>query len=103
MTNTKTDPFIQIYQKDPNVVAREIAGEMILVPIRKNVGDMESIYVLNDTAMFAWQLFDGNLTLAEIHARMIEAFDVDQNLAGQDMLELVSNLERVGALIKTNG
>ena len=38
------------YQKDPDMVSREIAGEVILVPIRRNVGDLESVYTLNETA-----------------------------------------------------
>ena len=59
MPNQITDPFDQVYRKDPSIVARQIAGEMILVPIRQNVGDLESIYLLNETALFAWQLLDG--------------------------------------------
>ena len=35
-----TDPFTQVYLKDLSIVARQIAGEMILVPIRQNVGDL---------------------------------------------------------------
>jgi hypothetical protein len=34
------------YQKDPNIVSRKIADEFILVPIKQNVGDLESIYTL---------------------------------------------------------
>jgi len=57
------------YQKDPAMVSRQIAGEVILVPIRKNVGDLESIYTLNDTAACAWALFDGQHTLAKSATR----------------------------------
>ncbi len=100
MTDQLTHQFEQIYHRDPSIVAREIAGEMILVPIRQNVGDLESIYLLNETALFAWQLFDGALTLAEVRGRITEAFDVDEQAAGQDLLDLVAQLERVGALVK---
>ena len=100
MTNQLTDPFNQIYCKDPAIVARQIAGEMILVPIRQHVGDLESIYLLNETALFAWQLFDGSLTLADIRHQITEEFEVDELTAGQDLLELVDHLERIGALVK---
>lgn len=100
MTNQITDPFNQIYRKDPAIVARQIAGEMILVPIRQNVGDLESIYLLNDTAMFAWQLFDGSMSLADIRSKIIGEFEVDELKSGQDLLELVADLERVGVLDK---
>lgn len=100
MTGQLADPYEQIYLRDPNIVTREIAGEMILVPIRQNVGDLESIYLLNETALFAWQLFDGTLTLAEVRQRITEAFDVDEQTAGQDLIELAAQLERAGALTK---
>ncbi len=100
MTNQDSDPFDRVYRQDPSIVARQIAGEMLLVPIRQNVGDLESIYLLNETALFAWQRFDGSTTLADIRHQLTEAFDVDEQQAGQDLLELVVNLERVGALVR---
>jgi hypothetical protein len=100
MTNQFTDAFDRIYRKDPAIVARQIAGEMILVPIRQNVGDLESIYLLNETALFAWQLFDGALTLGDIRHQITGEFEVDEMTAGQDLLELVAQLEQVGALEK---
>ena len=89
-----------IYHKDPNIVARQIAGEMILVPIRQNVGDLESIYLLNETALFAWQLIDGTLTLAEIRDQIVQSFEVDEVQAGEDLRELITHLEQVGAVVK---
>src|SRR4030042_2475942 len=94
------DPLDQIYTKDPAIVARQIAGEMILVPIRQNVGDLESIYLLNETAVFAWQLLDGSITLADIRNRITNEFEVYEQQAGQDLLELMADLERVGSVVK---
>ena len=34
---------------------RVIAGETILVPLRQNLGDLESIYTLNGVGTFIWQ------------------------------------------------
>ena len=48
-----------VFCHDPNIVDRNIAGEVILVPIRNNVGDLESIYTLNETAARIWELLDG--------------------------------------------
>jgi hypothetical protein len=100
MTPTTADPFSLIYRKDPAIVARQIAGEMILVPIRQNVGDMESIFLLNETALLAWNMFDGSHTLADIRAQIVQEFDVDELRAGQDLLELVDQLVEVGAVVK---
>jgi hypothetical protein len=100
MANQITDPFDQIYRKDPATIARQIAGEMILVPIRQNVGDLDSIYTLNETAMFTWQLLDGAHTLNDIRRQISMGFEVDELEAGQDLLELVADLERARVVVK---
>ncbi len=89
------------YRKSPSIVSREIAGETILVPIRQNVGDLESLYLLNETAMFAWQLFDGTHTLGDISQQISQEFEVDDEQAVEDLVELVNHLEKVGALLRT--
>lgn len=100
MTDKPADPFTQVYARDPSIVARQIAGEMILVPIRQNVGDLESIYLLNDTALFTWQLLDGSHNLAYIRDRIVQEYTVDDLQAGQDLLELIADLKRVGAVVQ---
>jgi len=91
-----------IFHKDPNIVCREIAGEMILVPIRSNVSDMASIYTLNETAAVIWQQLDGRHTLNDIKQVVIDQFDVSQEEAEQDLFELISKLAEVGALVKVS-
>ena len=90
----------QIYRKDPNIVSREIVGEMILVPIRQNIGDLESIYTLNETAARTWELIDGQNTLSDINTRITDEYQVGQETALSDLLALIDQLENVGAIIK---
>ncbi len=89
-----------IYKHDPNIVARLIGGEMILVPIRKNVGDMENIFTLNESAARIWELVDGQRNLAEIHQQIVEEFEIDALQAESDLLELVDSLLAEGALLQ---
>ncbi len=86
------------YKQTDSIVSREIAGETILVPIRQNVGDLENIYTLNDTAALAWELMDGRHTLAEIVSAVEHAFEVDTAQAQQDLVELVQELEQIEAV-----
>jgi hypothetical protein len=86
------------YQKDPAMVGREIVGEMILVPVRQNAGNLESIYTLNETAAFAWNLLDGQRTLAEISAEIAAEFEVSPEQAQADLLELVAQLLEINAI-----
>ena len=41
-----------------------------------------------------------SLTLADIRNQIIQEFEVDEQQAGQDLLELMADLERVGAVVK---
>ena len=80
------------------MVSREIAGEAILVPIRQNVGDLESIYTLNETAARAWELMDGQNTLGDIRDVIVAEFEVEEEQAEEDLIELMSDLESIDAI-----
>jgi hypothetical protein len=86
------------YRKSPSIVSREIAGETILVPIRQNVGDLESIYTLNETAACAWALIDGQRPVQAIRDGIVVEFEVGVEEAEQDLLELLAQLESFGAV-----
>ena len=88
------------YLQSEDVVAREIAGEMLLVPIRNNLGDLESIYTLNETGAFLWSRMDGTHTLAEICAAMQAEFEVGEEEAWVDLLEFVAGLKTIPALVE---
>ena len=86
------------YQRDPNVVSREIAGERILVPIRAQSADMAAIYVLNDTGARIWELLDGQRSVAEIQDILIREYDVADETVGVDITEMIEQLEGLGML-----
>lgn len=86
------------YERDPSMVFRDIAGEMILVPIRQNVGDLESIYTLNETAARVWALLDGQMPVSAVADKIVEEFEVEQDEARRDVLELLEQLASVGAV-----
>lgn len=86
------------YQKDPNVVSREIAGEQILVPIRKQAADMAAIYVLNETGARIWRLVDGRRSLADIGDVLAQEYNVRPETVETDLLEIIGQLEELGML-----
>jgi len=56
-----------VYVPSDDVVAREIEGELIIIPLVAGIGDMEDeLYTLNDTGKAIWNLLDGQATLDEI-------------------------------------
>lgn len=89
-----------IYSQDPQIVARKIAGEVILVPVRKNVDEYENIYTLNETAARAWELLDGQRSVGEVIEVILDEFEIGRAQAEADLGELILNLVEIGALVK---
>ncbi len=86
------------FDKSPTIVAREIAGELILVPIRKSVGAIDSIYTLNEVARRIWELLDGERSVGQIADAIVAEFDTSPEEAEADTLEFLQELEQVGAV-----
>jgi len=86
------------YEKDPSVVYREIAGEAILVPIRRNISDMESIYTLDEVGADIWALIDGERTAGEIQDLLLGEYEVDAEVLSIDLAEFIQQLLSIGAI-----
>jgi CTP synthase (UTP-ammonia lyase) len=90
----------KVYKKSDSIVSRKIADEFLLVPIKQNVGDLESIYTLNEVATRVWELIDGKKKVKEIKDKMVEEFEVTPQEAEKDLASLVKQLLAVGAITK---
>lgn len=86
------------YQKNPDIVFRKVADEYILVPIRHNVGDLESIYTLNEVAVRIWELIDGKRGLKEIKKVIAGEYQVSPEEAEKDVDKLLQDLESAGCI-----
>ena len=67
------------YLPSEDVVARDIEGEFILVPLASGIGDMEDeIYTLNETGRAIWERLDGKRSLREVAEALKTEFEVAQ-------------------------
>jgi hypothetical protein len=87
------------YRKNPDVVSREIGDEFILVPICRDVADLESIYTLSGTGGRIWELIDGQLTTLELRDRIVEEFDVEPEDAEADLAEFFQQLTDINGIL----
>lgn len=83
------------YERNPDMVSRLIGDEFILVPIRRNVADLESVFTLGGTGVRIWELIDGKLTVGELLARLVDEFEVEPDQAEADMAEYLQSLEEI--------
>jgi hypothetical protein len=65
------------------------------------VGDLDSIYTLNQTGAAIWELIDGEKSVNDIKNRMIEQFDVTPAEAEKDLIEHLQQLEGINAILET--
>ncbi len=78
-----------------NVVAREIEGEMILVPLTADTTDADAeLYTLNETGKMFWHRLDGKATLAEIADALAAEFDASAETIAADILGLAGELAK---------
>jgi hypothetical protein len=85
----------------PEVVARTVAGETLLVPVRRGVALCDRIFILNRTAAFLWLLLDGTRDRTELATRVRDEFEVpgDVDLSG-DVARLIADLDQRGLLAR---
>ncbi len=93
----------KVYQKDSNMVARKVAGELILVPIRQEAGDLVCFYSLNPVAARIWALLDGKRPVADIALTIVEEYEVDLERAEKDALRFLRRLEELEMVACVNG
>ena len=89
---------IQCYSKDKNLVARSIAGETLIVPVRSGVADLDYIYALNEVGSRVWELLNERRPVREIVAAISSEYEVTPEQAARDIGELLSSLEAAGLI-----
>lgn len=88
------------FRRSGDFVAREIAGETILVPIRGDVAQLESIFTMNDSASTLWAGLTEGLDEEALAARLVERFDVTPDEARADVRAFLGTLEAEGLVVR---
>ena len=87
-----------IYTKHPDYVQRDVAGECILVPIRRTLTEANSIYVLNETGAALWNRIDGQRTAQDIVSDFCNEYEVATDQLAKDFTALLDDLLSIQAV-----
>jgi len=90
----------ECYKQAPSIVSSEIGEGVVLVPIRQKVGDLDSVYTLNETAARIWALVDGQRSVGDIRDEIVAEFEIGADEAQRDVAALIRQLAAAGALEK---
>jgi len=95
------DPLRNIavsFRKKGEFVTRSIAGEMVVVPVRGQVGDLNAIYNLNEVGAFIWERIDGRNSVTQVVEAVRGEFEVALEQAEKETSEFMAALEAAGMI-----
>jgi hypothetical protein len=91
----------KLYMPSEDVVAREIEGELIIVPLVAGVGDMEDeLYTMNETGKAIWDRLDGKKKLKDVLGELSVEFEAPVGEMEKDVIGLVDELVRRKILVE---
>ena len=86
------------FKRAEGMVERRIGNEHILVPIRGDVADLDSLYTLDEVSAFIFRKAAEGLPEDQIVEHLTREFDVDQATARKDAQRILTELVAVTAL-----
>jgi len=91
------------YVPSEDVVAREIEGEIIIVPLTAGIGDTDDeLFTLNETGKAIWQKLDGQRSLKDIAALLAGEFNAPLAKLENDVMGFASEMVRRNILAISN-
>lgn len=88
----------RVFRKAEDLVAREVAGETIVVPIRGKLADMRRVFALNPVARHLWDAIDGRRAFGELCESVLARFDAPPATAEAECAELIGKLLDAGLI-----
>ena len=82
-----------VLSHSPSVVTRKTGNEYVLVPVSDNVADMDSVYTLNETGAFIWELIDGKKCVSDLVSALAEEYKIDIKTAEVDVLSFINKMK----------
>lgn len=102
MTKPGVDPVSLdgVYAASEDVVAREIEGEIVIVPLVAGIGDADDeLYTLNETGAALWRKLDGVRSLRDVAAQLADGFSATLEIIEADVVGLVQELVERGIVV----
>jgi Coenzyme PQQ synthesis protein D (PqqD) len=88
------------HTRNTAIVSRDVAGETIVVPICRGVGDLDSVYTFNPVGRSLWRLLENGRSVEELANWVATHYEVDAKQAVADVQSYLSELQEVG-LVRT--
>src|SRR5580658_2182907 len=88
------------HTRNTAIVSREVAGETIVVPICRGVGDLDSVYTFNPVGRSLWHMLENGRSVEELANWIATHYEVDAKQAFVDVQSYLTELQEIG-LVRT--
>jgi hypothetical protein len=95
-------PSVLQFVRSENVVSRVIAGETLIVPVRRGVADLASLFSFNQVGSTIWEAIEKPRTVDELVTLVADAYDVTAEKARED-IEVFLNEAQVAGIVQMVG
>lgn len=79
-------------------VLREIAGDYIIIPTGKTVLEFNGLITVNEVGVSLWNMLQKDVTFDELVAGILSEYDVEEDIAREDIQEFLHQLVTGGIL-----
>jgi hypothetical protein len=86
------------FVRSSNVVSRVIAGESLIVPVRRGVADLASLFSLNSVGSTILEALERPCTADELVTLVADTYDVSSEKAREDLQVFLNEAQAAGVV-----
>ena len=80
------------------LVKRNVAGEVLLIPVGKSVFDYNGLMILNETGSFLWDLLPNTESEEDLVRQLLAEYEVSEDEAAADVREFIQKTRELGII-----
>jgi hypothetical protein len=89
-------PSTSQFVRSGNVVSRVIAGETLIVPVRRGVADLASLFSFNQVGSTIWEAIEKPRTVDELVTVLADTYEVTSEKAREDLEVFLNEAQAAG-------
>jgi hypothetical protein len=94
----------EVFIPSQDVVARNIEGEIIIIPLVAGIGDIDDeLYTLNKTGRAIWEKLDGKKSVQRIADELAVLYQTPVETIREDVVGLIKEMARRRIIVPQSG
>src|ERR1700716_3275773 len=86
------------FVRSDNVVSRVIAGETLIVPVRRGTADLASLYSFNGVGSTIWEALEKPRSVDDLVNLVANVYDVSPEKAREDLESFLNEAQAAGVV-----